>query len=197
MPNAAFTALLTDVYALTKRPDLVAETAYAVKAATLKAHKSDYYPKDIVESGVVFDTSSYVQTLAHKELFPYWRSLAYARKTTETTPSTFFEIISPTDILDSYGVEKADVCYLAGSSYQFRSSDNFQYLLLGYYSDPVIDPELYSSWIAQEQSPLIVYDAAATIFKTIGYDEQNAAYRDMVSTEIALLKQNNILAEGY
>lgn len=197
MPNAAFTALMNDVYALTKRPDLVAETTYAIKAATLKAHKSDFYPKDIVETGVAFETSSYLQTLAHKELFPLWRAVAYARKATPADVGAFFEVLTPQDILDSYGVEKTNICYLAGSSFQFRSSDNFQYILLGYYSDPVIDPELYSSWIAQEQSPLIVYDAAATIFKTIGYDEQNAAYRDMVSTEIALLKQNNILAEGY
>jgi len=39
--------LSTDVIALTKRPDLVAETTLAVKMATLKAHNSDYYPRDL------------------------------------------------------------------------------------------------------------------------------------------------------
>lgn len=197
MPNAAFTALLTDVYSLTSRPDLVNETIYAVRAATLKGHQSDFYPKDIVESGVEFALPGHIQQLAYKELFPQWRALSYARKTDTQTPSEFFNIISPTDVLDSYSVHKVDVCYQAGASINFRSSTEFQYLLVGYYANPITHPDTYSSWIAEEHPAFIVYDAAATIFKTIGYDEQNAAYRDMVATEIALLKQNNIQAEGY
>ena len=197
MPNAAFNALLADVYTLTNRADLVGETTYALRAATLKAHQSDFYPKDIVESGVEFALAGYTQQLVYKALFPQWRAIHYARKTDTTTPSDFFEVITPTDILDSYGVEKANVCYHAGSTINFRSSTEFQYLLVGYYANPITLPDTYESWIADEHPSLIVFDAAATIFKTIGYDEQHASYRDMVATEIALLKQNNIQAEGY
>jgi hypothetical protein len=35
--------ILTDVYELTGRPDLVAETTLAVKNATLKAHHLDFF----------------------------------------------------------------------------------------------------------------------------------------------------------
>ena len=54
---ATFTELCNDVYTMTKRPDLVAETKLAVKAATLKAHQSDFYPKDIYETGIQFSRS--------------------------------------------------------------------------------------------------------------------------------------------
>ena len=41
--------LIAEVYLLTNRPDRVAMTTSAVKAATLKAHKSDFFSKDIHE----------------------------------------------------------------------------------------------------------------------------------------------------
>ena len=47
-----FDELVAEVYLLTARGDLTAETQSAVKAATLKAHKSDFFSKDIFETGV-------------------------------------------------------------------------------------------------------------------------------------------------
>jgi hypothetical protein len=75
MPNAAFTALLADVYDITKRSDLVAETTLAVRAATLKLHQSDFYPKDLSEAKVQFASSAYFQSLAYSSLFPRFRNL--------------------------------------------------------------------------------------------------------------------------
>ena len=58
-----FDELVEEVFLITARRDLVAETNSAVKAATLKAHKSDFYSKDIFETGVEFDTFSFRQSL--------------------------------------------------------------------------------------------------------------------------------------
>ena len=44
---ATLAALLADVYSLTTRPDLVAESTVAVRKATLKAHLSDYFFRDL------------------------------------------------------------------------------------------------------------------------------------------------------
>ena len=52
---ASFTSLLNDVYTITNRPDLIAETKLAVKQATLKMHQSDYYPKDLFETGIAWN----------------------------------------------------------------------------------------------------------------------------------------------
>lgn len=199
--NALLTSLVADVYTLTNRPDLVGETLLAVKTATLKAHNSDYFYKDLVESGVVFDMSLAQQSLEYKTLFPRWRSLKYIREydysTPPGTPGKFLDLVSPESVLDSYSINKEDVCYVAGITIQIRTRIAGQYFLFGYYNYPDVGTETFASWIADEQSAAIVYEAAATVFKTIGYDEQFSAYQGLVTAQYAELKLTNILAEGY
>ncbi len=60
--------LVTEVYALTKRPDLVAETASLIKAATLKAHHTDFYSKDLFETSVTWPAPSFRQQLDYINL---------------------------------------------------------------------------------------------------------------------------------
>lgn len=199
-------ALLTETYALTARPDLVAETTAAVKAATLKMHQCEYFPKDIYETGIQFSSSAYIQQLAYKSVVPLWRSLKYLRKFDITkasndssagTPGIQFKLISPEISLDSYGVEKVDVVYLAGLNLSIKSSAPFQYALLGCYVLPDITDANFSSWIADEHPYAIEFEAARVVFKTIGHDEESRAYDALVAEQVANLKTSQILAVGY
>jgi len=63
---ATFAELVADVYIATNRPDLVTQTALAVKVATLKAHQTDFYPKDIFETGIQWNPVAYVQSLSYR-----------------------------------------------------------------------------------------------------------------------------------
>lgn len=196
--NATLTSLVNDVYTLTNRPDLVGETLLAVRNATLKAHNIDFYYKDLFETGVVFDASLTQQSLEYKVLIPRWRAFKYLRKCdSQNNPLGMIELITPDSIFDSYQVTRENVCYVAGAELQIRSLDAFQYCILGCYLRPDVTTDNYTSWIADEQPSAIVYDAAATVFKTIGYDEQNAAYAKLVQDEYALLRITNIEALGY
>lgn len=194
--------LVADVYTLTNRPDLVSETLVAIRAATLKAHASDYYYKDLFETGIQFDQEQSQQSLDYKLLIPRWRSLKYVRpylynaqqQGCARTPLT---VLTPEDILDSYGITKENVCYIAGLQLQIRTLAAFQYYLLGCYVYPNVTADGYSSWVADECPFAIIYDAVATIFKTIGQDEQNATYQALVQTQYVELKASNIIANGY
>ena len=97
-----FDELVAEVYLITNRPDLVNETESAIKAATLKAHKTDFYAKDIYETGVQFDTSDYRQALDYINLISNWRALKYIRRVEDETDDsgTFFDVITPEEILD-------------------------------------------------------------------------------------------------
>ena len=68
---ATFSDLTSDVMTITNRPDLIAETKLAVKAATLKIHQSDYYYKDLFETGLSWDTAAYTQEVDLSLLFSY------------------------------------------------------------------------------------------------------------------------------
>jgi len=93
----SITDLATLVYELTKRPDLVDETKSAIKAATLKAHMSDYYSKDIYEMYVNLSdtTSKYIWSLDYITLMSNFRSLKYIRKYDSDAgePSDFIEVL--------------------------------------------------------------------------------------------------------
>lgn len=199
--TTTFASLVDNVITLTKRPDLADATALAVRAATLKAHHSDFFYKDLFESGIQFTTAEILQSMPIYDLIPRFRSIKYIRKVDATTipptPMQFLDYISPENALDSYKCQQFNVYYIAGTVIQIRciaAEDNF---LFGCYLHPTATNDAnYNSWIANEHPFAIIYEAVAIIFKTVGYDEQVATYRAMVADEYAILKMGNIVANA-
>jgi hypothetical protein len=193
------TELRQAVYDLTNRPDLVSQTLLQIQKATLKCHHSDFYYKDLRESGLEFISEAYFQELDYKTLFPLWRALKYLRKydAVALTPGRFFSVIESDNILDSYSLERSDICYAAGSVIQIKSSTSFQYGIVGYYTEPNITESSYESWIALDHPFAIITEAAAVIFRTIGKTDENARYAEMAIDEINTLKLSNIQTVGY
>lgn len=194
---SVFTDLCDEVYTLTNRPDLIAETKLAVKAATLKLHQLDLYYKDIYETGISFSTSDYVQALEYRNVIPRYRQLKYIRKADASgTPDKFLEVITPALILDKYNTVREDVCYAAGELIQIKSSTSLQYILFGCYVNPDITETGYNSWIALDHPYAIIFEAAATVYKAIGQDDQSTTFRNLVQEQIQMIRASNIEAEG-
>lgn len=194
------TELLTEVYNLTKRPDKVSESTGALKAALLKMHAKDYYSKDIVETGVAFDTQSQFQSFSYKTLFPLWRSVSYIQPLDQVTflPSgDILTEINPQFTVDDYDVYKDGVYYEAGLTLQMRMIAAFQYFGVGYYSFPDISSSSQlQTWIAQDFPWALIYDASATIFKAIGFAEQEKSMRDLSAEQAQLITISNVKATG-
>lgn len=197
---ADFNTLVADVYTLTNRPDLVAETAIAVKSATLKLHSRDNFFKDLKEVAIFFNPSAYFQSIDYRSLVPTYRSIKYLRKYdfAGSTPGDFFEIIEPEQVLDSYNLQKQDICYVAGSSVQVKSSTKDSYMLLGCYVHPIVDTQsTFNSWIAIEFPFAIVFEAAAQVFSTLKDSEATSNYRAQANDMMAEIIIHNIAAKGY
>jgi hypothetical protein len=194
------TELCNDVYTVTKRPDLIAETKLAVKAATLKLHQSDFYFRDIFETGIQFDTSDYTQQLNITTVIPRYRALKYLRRYDSSgsgAAAEFFDILSPKEILDDYGLERVGVAYAAGTVLNLKSRVPIQFALLGVYVNPDVTDSGYDSWLANNHPFAIVHEAARVLFKQIGFDEQSTAFERLALEQLALVKSANIQAEGY
>ena len=191
---ATFAELVSDVYTLTNRPDLVAETKLAVKAATLKAHQSDFYPKDLFEIGITWSDPAYIQSIDYRALIPRWRAFKYLRKYSNGMPGDFIKMLTPEQVLDSYGYQKADICYIAGEMLEIRSSTEDTYAIIACYVNPITDENNFSSWIALDHPYAISYEAARSIFKQIGFDEQASSIRQEVMEQYQILKQEVV---GY
>ena len=196
---ATFASVVQEVYNLTNRSDLVNETATAVKAATLKVHQSDFYPKDLYETGVSFTTAAYVQSLEYRSIAPNYRALKYIRKTDADATDTgkFLEIVTPEKVVDDYKLNRTDIAYLAGSVIQIKSSTELQYIYFGCYVHPDVTSTGYNSWIADEHLYAIVFEAAGMVFKMIGFDEQAAMNKQLAGELLQEVRSSQLLAVGY
>ncbi len=190
---ASLTSLMSDVYTITNRDDLVAETKLAVKMATLKLHQADQFPRDIFETGIIWNPVDYIQSLDYRTLIPNWRSFKYLRKYADGAAGQFFEYLTPDQTLDRYLINKENICYTAGSQLEIRSSTQDSTMLIGCYVNPDVTDVGYSSWIADMHPYAIVCDAAATVFLGIGFQEQASAQKNLAAEQLALIRQNNIL----
>jgi hypothetical protein len=194
-----FDELLEEVFLLTNRRDLTSETKAAVKAATLKAHKSDFFSKDIFETGVEFDTADFRQSLDYITLISNFRALKYVRRVEDENDDVgaFFEIVTPEETLDTYSCNRTDIAYVAGRVLEIRASIEFSKLLLGAYVLPVVREGAYLSWVAEQAPFAIIYEAARVIYKAIGYDEQSASITQLVAEEYNLLRMSALSDVGY
>lgn len=198
-----FDELKNEVFSITTRPDLVAQTELAIKQATLKMHQSDFYPRDMVNTVLQFEDLDFIQdfqlaVLANFRMFSYIRFYDM----TQSDPATglpvglagdYFKEVDPSLAIDSYSVDVPWRYYVAGQTVKLFAPVNFQYLLVGYYSNPTVSPATaFSSWIAEAHPYAIILEACRVIFKIIGFDEQAAQFDRFVAEQLALLKANNL-----
>jgi hypothetical protein len=178
-----FTDTVDQVYTLTNRPDLVGETALAVRQATLSAHRSDYYPRDLTELSIAVTPLAIFQ-LDIPTYFPNWRNFSYIRPydlATLSASSFLLSPLAPDAIFDEYLVEKVNVYYVGGNNLNIKLAAASGGFLVGYYRNPVLTPDAsYESWVAREHPAIIILDAAIKVFGMIGYEEAAGRLRRLL-----------------
>lgn len=190
--------LITSVYSVTNRPDLVGQTLLEIQQATLKCHQKDFFYKDLFETGVDLGSEAYIQQLQYQTLLPRWRALKYIRKTdVNLNNGPFLDIILPETALDDFGYERTNCVYGAGAVLQVKSNTLLRYIILGAYLNPDITESGYTSWIAVDHPFTIINHAAAAIFKQIGDTDQFAAYTRMSMESLQDVINSNIIINGY
>lgn len=193
--------LITEINGITNRPDLVALTLAAVRSSTLKIHSADFFYKDLVEVRVNFSSSTYIQEINLTSTFPYWRALHYYRQLLNNLDGTvsggaFFEVLSPKDTLDAYGIEKSNVIYQAGTQLNIKAAVASNAGTVGYYRYPDTTVENYDSWVAREFPWVIIYDAATKVLKSVRYDEQANGTAKFAAELLQEMIAANIVVEG-
>ena len=197
--------MITEVYSLTNRPDLVAETLSALKTATLQMHHKDFWYKDLQQATLQLQQADYVGVF-DTSLLQRYRAMKFIRKwyptgiNSVTLQSTGvggprLTQIDPDSIFDSYARERSDVYYIAGRSVNIKTSDQLSTFLVGWYRHPDINVATYDSWIAEEHPYAIIQSAAGQVFKLIGYDEQSTRYNNLVQEQVEMLTISNTEAE--
>jgi hypothetical protein len=141
--------LVAEVYIQTERSDLVADTSSAIRAATLTVHNSDYYNRDVLESGLKFDSSTYEQR-AELNAIPRYRKMKWLRKWdyVNNCGGAVIDIVDSPDVFDEYNRQRTNIGYEAGAVFNIRSNTQEQYYLFGAYVHPDVTSLNFNSWIA-------------------------------------------------
>lgn len=194
--SESLTALLDELYTITGRPDLVAESKSAIKSATLRAHHSDFYARDMAEQLLTMDEAAYIHSWDYIATASNFRALKYIRKVEDGVPTDLLEMIPPDLALDSYGVERTNICYIAGRVIEIKCATEVDTFIVGYYVSPIVTDANYSSWVADQYPYVILFEAARLIFKMVGFDEQSAMYDRLSQEQFADLRVNALGADS-
>lgn len=186
---ALFDDILADVYTITNRPDLVAESKLGIRAATIKLHSLEMWNEDREVEQVAVTTENSMFSMAKSSLTYIPRKIEFFKK---PTADVFFEEMDVTQILDRYGYKRFNTYYQAGSTYNFLTDTNDEAVIVSYYRNPVATETGYSSWIAEEYKELVAFEAAIFVFSSIGDKEQEQRIEKMAAQQLAILQINHM-----
>lgn len=196
-----YDAMLADIYALTNRPDLEAETAIALRSATTNAHLTDVYPRDIVTQQVQLPNSANVVALNISTLFPMLRGVSTVRpldinmNLLAPNEHNQIDVVEMGDIYDpEYGNIRQRIAYVSGDSLVIRYPISITGYVVEYLRAPQTKRALYDSWIAQMSPAIIQFWAAAIVMNTNGNEEKARSYLTQVEKfYIPQLKSNFLM----
>lgn len=182
MSQATYLAIVADIYSLTARPDLIAETALAVRKATMKAHSADFWKNDLTVAFVTMPVLStngdvsfrYSLDLTATATYPLYRKISHIKE--YNIPLTGQEIqfkeLDMDRLLDNYLLEDINYFSQAGMQVSLRCNKVLGQLAVGYWKYPDINQTTYTSWIADQYRDMIIEEACASIYKAIGKDNE-------------------------
>lgn len=215
---ATLTSLAADVYVITNRPDLVAETKVAIRKAIRKFHGADTFKRDLRVQRV--DMTALTPTDPNQyrwaidlATFPMWRRFKAVNYPVGVVPpynqipapmrdiayglqrTNVFEQVTPDNLYDSYGYERINYFMVAGNTVNVKAGWYMNLLDFTYYQWPVIptlDSATIASWIVNDYPDAIVEEAAGTVFKMIGKDEEFNRFQALFNENLAILKTADI-----
>lgn len=208
MSAASYLQLLQDVYALTGRPDRVAETALAVRKATLKYHLSDLWKNDLTTSTVTLPVINsgtdlsfrYALDLTDSATYPLVKRVSSIKEynAIPTGREIQFDEYDSDNILTDYRVERLNYWYQMGRQVTLRANKILVQLAVQYWKYPDVTAASYNSWIADQFPDFISCEAASSVFATVGKADEAARYAQMfngpdgISGNLGLLRISEI-----
>lgn len=193
-----FTELQAEVVLWTKRPDLVAATRSAIRQATLFAHRSDNYWRDL-NDGILVPISAAEGVILAEDYLPRLRSIAsiYPYDSASNTHTAELENIAIDCLRDEYNVRKVNWFYGTAQGIRYNVSQLLPTLRIGYYRNPDVNPETFDSWIATIYPDVIVKWAVSLMFKTMGHTDEAAQELQVAQAMLQELVSGDFNIKGY
>jgi hypothetical protein len=214
---ATLNTLAADVYTITNRSDLVAETLISLRKAIRKFHGAETFKRDLTTVRVNIGALTPITANQYRwniplETFPNYRRFRTVQYPSSLTPpsssvaaplqdsyylgspSKEYVEISPDNLFDSYGYEKPNYYFVTGDSLQLRSGWYVDCLDFSYYRWPDIPAATVTltSWVVNTFPDAIIEEAAALIFKMTGKDEEYSRFQSFFLENISIIRGSDV-----
>ncbi len=191
---ATWAELITEIYSLTNRPDLVAETNLALRQAVRIGHKSAKFWRDLQEVTVPALVAQ-VQEIDIPSYMPQFRAIALLRS--EANDQIEFKDVTIGDLLDNDGVSRTDVYWGVGTKLKLRAAAPEANYRVMYYKYPIVFPTAsFNSWLAEEHSDFLILWSAINVLSAVGEQEIKSRLEPLAAVELSALQKSNIEIVG-
>lgn len=218
---ATLNSLAADVYVLTNRPELVAETRVSIRKAIMKFHAADTFKRDLTSKRLQMSQYTPLQPNQFRWSIPLSEFPRFRRPSSISYPmdlvppqwnvpaplidwpagydrSRIYHETTADNLFDTYNQEKQNYYFITGSILTLKSGWLVDFLDVYYYQWPTIptDPAAeITSWICDQYPDGIVEEAAGAVFKMIGKDDEYQRFMQLFAENIAIIKMTD-LGEG-
>lgn len=160
----------------TRRPEIPQVTKAAIRTATLRAHHTDFFPRDLTTGALTYVVNG--QAIYHDfqnlsaSLLRY-RSVKFieGNDTSTFVPVEKLEFRETDDVYDADGVRRTSIYNLIGDTLRCYFQKPTGLATAFYYQNPITSEIQYGSWIADTYPDELAAWAAAIVFARTGFAE--------------------------
>lgn len=178
-----FAELETLVLEQTRRPEVANVTKAAIKSATLRAHHTDFFPRDLntalltytpSSTAILYDFPNIQNTLARLRSIQFLQGI----DAVTSSPVEQLEYRVADDLFDSDGNRRYHVYTLIGATLRIYPSTATGAMTAFFFQNPNVTEAQYSSWIADTYPEELAMWAAAIVFARTGFVEMAKQFND-------------------
>ena len=177
-----FAEMETLVVAQTRRPEVPDITKAAIKSATLRAHHTDFFPRDLQVTALPYaisTTAVYYDFPSIHTSLTRLRSLKFLQSIDAATfaPTESLEYRDADDLYDNDGRRRSSMYTLIGATARVYPQSVTGLLNFYFFQNPDVAELTYSSWIADTYPEELAMWAAGIVFARTGFVEMAGQFK--------------------
>lgn len=160
----------------TRRPEVPAITKSAIRNATLRAHHTDFFPRDLAETQLPFAVSSTAFYYDFPLIYTSLDRLRSIKTLRMLDPANFvpteqLEFREVDDLYQADGCRRPSIYTLQGDTLRIYAQRPTGLMAAFYYRNPNVAEAQYNSWIANMYPDELAMWAASIVFARVGFTE--------------------------